>query len=363
MKEKTMPRHLIKPKIRTIFWITIAWTIVSIFQFTNGYAVISQLDCDTGDLDGNIYFLGSVLTGILAGLFGGIGVVFAWEEWLRSKKYSAALLLIFASFTIVYLMVAIPVGLFFASKNLGLPVSNPTLWQNVITQQFSLSTFQNYMFWLLVVLSTIFILQVNDKYGPGVLPDFLKGKYFNPQREERIFMFLDLRSSTTIAESLGEEKYFNFLHDVFKHTTPAILRTKGEIYQYVGDEIVISWKMKNGLNRANCLHCFFQVERDLKHKEDYFKSQYGIAPIFKAGLHSGNVMAGEIGVVKRDIVFSGDVLNTTSRIQDMCNKLGVNILISKSLMDRLIDEISQVPKIMGNIMLKGKEEEIPLFTV
>ena len=66
-------------------------------------------------------------------------------------------------------------------------------------------------------------------------------------------MFLDLRSSTAIAEKLGEERYFNFIKDVFKDVTPAIIYAKGEIYQYVGDEIVVSWKMNNGIENANCL--------------------------------------------------------------------------------------------------------------
>ncbi len=363
MEETTISWDLIKSKIGTILWIILAWTIVSLFKFFIGLTTITELECDTGPWSAGMYFFGSIMTGILAGIIGGSGVVFLWEEWLRSKKYGTALMLIFGSYTVVYLMVATPVGLFFASKDLAVGITNLELWKHVFIQQFTFSTLQNYIFWLFIVLATIFVLQVNDKYGPGVLVDFLKGKYFQPQREERIFMFLDLRSSTTIAEKLGEEKYFSFLHDVFKFTTPAILRTKGEIYQYVGDEIVVSWRMKNGLPQANCITCFFEVESDLHKMNDYFTSEYGVTPQFKAGLHSGYVMAGEIGVVKRDIVFSGDVLNTTSRIQDMCNNLGVNILISKSLMDRLIDRITQVPKMMGNILLKGKGEEIPLFTL
>ena len=364
MEETKMSWELLKPKIGTILWITLAWIIVSLMQFATGYTTITQMNCDmTGPVGVNTYLVGSILTGVLAGLIGGSAVVFAWEEWLRSKEYGTALGLIFTSFTIVYLMVAIPVGLFFASKDMAVGITNLELWKHVFVQQFTFSTLQNYIFWLIIVLATIFVLQVNDKYGPGVLVDFLKGKYFQPQREERIFMFLDLRSSTTIAEKLGEEDYFNFLHDVFKFTTPAILRTKGEIYQYVGDEIVVSWRMKNGLPEANCVTCFFEVEKDLKKMHEYFNTRYGVVPQFKAGLHSGYVMAGEIGVVKRDIVFSGDVLNTTSRIQNMCNSLGVNILISKSLVDRLIDGISEAPKQMGNILLKGKGEEIPLFTI
>ncbi len=215
-----------------------------------------------------------------------------------------------------------------------------------------------------IVVGTLILLLVNDKYGPGVFLEFLLGKYFHPKREKRIFMFLDLRSSTTIAEKLGEEQYFSFLNDVFKYATDGILNTMGEIYQYVGDEIVISWKMEKGMKDANCIKCFFEIQSILKQKGSYFKAKYGITPEFKAGLHYGYVMAGEIGVVKRDIAFSGDVLNTTARIQSKCNELGVNILLSKYLIDHLnLSPDTYLPKKMGDIFLRGKEQKVVLYTV
>ena len=177
-------------------------------------------------------------------------------------------------------------------------------------------------------------------------------------------MFLDLRSSTTIAEKLGEIRYFNFLKDVFRHSTPGILHNKGEIYQYVGDEIVVSWKMDKGLNNANCLQCFFDVQVALRQRASYYQDTYGILPEFKAGLHYGHVMAGEIGLVKRDIVFSGDVLNTTARIQSKCNELGVNILISKYLLEKLVlPPHTFAPERLGDMILRGKQQKVILYTV
>jgi adenylate cyclase len=177
-------------------------------------------------------------------------------------------------------------------------------------------------------------------------------------------MFLDLRSSTSIAEKLGEVLYFNFLKEVFQHATPSILYSKGEIYQYVGDEIVISWKTYEGTENANCIQRFFDIQSSLNKKLDYYNEKYGVVPEFKAGLHYGYVMAGEIGMVKREIAFSGDVLNTTSRIQSKCNELGVNILLSKFLLDKLnLSPDTYTPKLMGDIVLRGKEQSLSLYTV
>jgi len=176
-------------------------------------------------------------------------------------------------------------------------------------------------------------------------------------------MFLDLKSSTTIAEKIGEEKYFGLLNDLIKTITPEILNHKGEIYQYVGDEIVISWKKENGFKNANCINCFRSIQNKLKLSKNQFEESYGVGPIFKAGIHSGYVMTGEIGVVKRDIAFSGDVLNTTSRIQNKCNELGVEILFSESIFSKISQfEEQLVSKEVGEFSFKGKINTVKLYT-
>ena len=102
----------------------------------------------------------------------------------------------------------------------------------------------------------------------------------------------------------------------------------------------------------------------LKRKSYYEATYDGTVPEFKAGLHYGFVMTGEIGVVKREIAFSGDVLNTTSRIQEKCNELGVNILLSNSLLDKLNLHMNIfAPRQMGEMELRGKLKKVMLYTI
>lgn len=177
-------------------------------------------------------------------------------------------------------------------------------------------------------------------------------------------MFLDLRSSTKIAEELGEVLYFNFLKEVFIHITTPILKNKGEIYQYVGDEVVLSWKSQKEVHYVDCINCFFEIQEKLINLKPYYQEKYGIQPEFKAGIHSGNVMVGEIGVVKREIAYSGDVLNTTARIQSMNNELKTNLLVSKVFIEKAKSIASSFTfKEVGDISLRGKAKPMYLFEV
>jgi class 3 adenylate cyclase len=209
----------------------------------------------------------------------------------------------------------------------------------------------------------LFYSEISDNLGQGVLTNFLIGKYHNSREEERIFMFLDMKSSTTIAEKLGHVRYYQLLNDYYADITEAIIQTSGEIYQYVGDEVVVSWKLRNGLKNNNCLRCFFTIKEIFNDRSKIYIEAYGLVPGFKAGIHYGKVTTGEIGVVKKEIIFTGDVLNTTARIQSICNSYDVDILVSDDLISKIQmpDEFTITD--IGECELRGKDEKVKLKTV
>ncbi len=180
---------------------------------------------------------------------------------------------------------------------------------------------------------------------------------------ERIFMFLDIRSSTTIAEDLGHVQYFELLNDFFRDIAEPISNNKGQIYQYVGDEVVVSWPMSEGLANANCLQCFFDIVDIMSTLTPKYITKYAINPSFKAGMHFGKVSTGTVGTLKKEIIYTGDVLNTASRIEGLCNKHNVDLLLTKDLVDMLPLNDDFLPRRIGEISLRGKSTEIMLFTV
>ncbi|MEL6853171.1 MAG: adenylate/guanylate cyclase domain-containing protein, partial [Bacteroidota bacterium] len=179
----------------------------------------------------------------------------------------------------------------------------------------------------------------------------------------RVFMFLDIKSSTEIAERLGHVKYFSLLNDFFGDISDSIVSHAGEIYQYVGDEVVISWPLEDGLSQANCLNCFFSIVDKMKLLSSSYQEKYQLNPEFKAGLHCGKVTSGMVGTVKKELVFSGEVLNTTSRIEGMCNRYQVNLLVSQSLLDQLPQGMHFTSQEIGEINLRGKQQPMTLFHV
>jgi adenylate cyclase len=200
--------------------------------------------------------------------------------------------------------------------------------------------------------------------GGRVLVNLLLGKYHSPQQEERIFMFLDMKDSTTHAERLGHLRYCRLVQDCFYDLTDSALAHQVEIYQYAGDEAILTWRMHDGLRNANCLTVFGQFERTLQDKAALYRERYGIVPQFKAGVNLGPVTAAEVGVLKRDIAYFSDVLNTAARIQSKCNEYGKRLLISGAVR-RALASVPDLPAMerLGDIPLKGKELPVEVYAV
>lgn len=213
------------------------------------------------------------------------------------------------------------------------------------------------------LMLSLLYTEISDNIGQGVLVNFFTGKYHKPVEEQRIFMFLDMKSSTTIAEQLGHVRYFSMLKAYYAQMSDAVVTSAGEIYQYVGDEIIVSWKLKSPAENNNAIRCFFQMKNDLAKKEQWFIDRYGVFPSFKAGIHLGGVTTGEIGMVKKDILFTGDVLNATARIQGLCNEYGVDILVSDVLLKNLEMNGNYKVNSIGTRELRGRKEPVDLFTI
>ncbi|MEL7145627.1 MAG: adenylate/guanylate cyclase domain-containing protein [Bacteroidota bacterium] len=350
-------------EIKKFAFIVIFWTILGALQSVyDHFLIMSHM---TTGYHEDSFFLKMLITNTIAGFIGGIiggyTLVYLVNKRFRSQPFYKGVLVVVIAFISAISLISLILAFFqsyFLHGGLGTPEGLETFEGLIYTTEH----IKNAIFWAVTVALTQLGLQINDKFGQGLLWSMMTGKYHLPKTEERIFMFLDLKGSTSIAEHLGNKRYLHFLKALFSDITDPILANGGQIYQYVGDEVVISWPTTDGINENRCVRCFFDVQQTLVALQDEYIEKYQVAPAFKAGLHYGNVVAGEVGIIKRDITYSGDTLNTAARIQGMCNQHESSLLLSARLANLMTLQSFKV-KNLGSLELRGKLESIEIIAV
>ena len=115
-------------------------------------------------------------------------------------------------------------------------------------------------------------------FGPRTLLALITGRYHRPRAERRIVLFLDLRDSTSIAERLGDRTFHRFLNRVFFDVTDPVIEFGGEIYRYVGDEIIVTWSLARGARDGDCITCLFAIADALAQRREDYQRTFGVEP-------------------------------------------------------------------------------------
>jgi adenylate cyclase len=217
------------------------------------------------------------------------------------------------------------------------------------------ATISMLVYFTFVILLISFLQQINKKFGNGILLSMITGKYYRPRKERRIFMFLDMKDSTGTAERLGHVQYSRLIQSCIHELSDLITRYKAQVYQYVGDEVVLTWPTTVGLKDMNCINLYFAFRQVLEDRRDYYKKNYNTLPEFKAGIAEGIITVTEVGEIKRELAYHGDVLHTAARLEKMCNKLKNNVLITEKMISLLNRKNGYDMELLGEFRLKGKE--------
>jgi len=307
-----------------------------------------------------IDLLGPTIRGLLIGFLVGTSIGLC-EEFLfleKFRKKSYLFLLIFR--TVVYsVVIAFHEVLINSASNL---ITNDFSFGHSIYTAFNRVNFPRDLLIIAVISTTLIaLLQIRRLHRPGDLIKYVIGKYHLPEEVNKIFLFIDLNSSTAIAEKIGNTKYSSFLIDYFHDMTGAILMSKAEIYQYIGDEIILTWSFENGMKYARCINCFFDILTSIEMKKEEYLKKYDVYPEFKAAIHAGSVSVTWIGSIKKEIVYHGDVINTTARIQEECNKHNQKFLISEYMLQNIELPAYLRSEFLGEILLKGKQKKVKIF--
>jgi adenylate cyclase len=275
--------------------------------------------------------------------------------WLRRQGFARGILIRAALFTTVIIVVfalnrAI-YGWLHGFERAGL-------------HYFGLPLLRDTGFTFVVFLAISAILQMRRVIGGRTLTNLLLGRYHQSVREERVFLLVDIKGSTPMAERLGDERAHAVITTVFFDLDRPILEHGGEIYSYVGDELIASWPLEDGIRDARCLRCALAIRATLARRAQQYRATFGLLPEVRIVLHAGPVVIGECGDAKLQIVYLGDTLNTAARIEQAARgELGRDWLISGSLLERLRLMAGLRAEPIGPTPLRGRQQRLALYAL
>jgi adenylate cyclase len=340
-----LPRRLPQP-IRDILWFTLIGAVVGaayghLQAVSNGRPLFSFGGLPRGVLTG------VVITGILS----------SFEQVLARPAMAplrrTPFLVHLAVKTLIYLVVIL-FGLVIGAWLLPAP-AEVGIWLPIERR--------DVLFSFAAVLVIRFINDVNHLLGQNVLLNFITGHYYRPRLEQRVFLFIDIEGSTALAERLGELAFHRLVSRFVADITDPIVAAYGQIHRYVGDELIATWKLAEGIAEAHCVRACFDALDRLAVLSPVYLRDFGTPVHCRAGLHCGPVVAGEMGSVKKEIVFLGDTVNTTARIQEFCRQTGDRVLASATLVDLVELPAGIAKRPLGDLRLRGKESEILLYAL
>ena len=347
--------------LKRIGFICLLWVISIFFYNLLIFFVIEEVQPEI--IDFIEHTISGIMLGLIFGLLNGFLEIFIFKQKFRRMRFGYTIILKTIFFIATFIVAVI---LLISIQNLlgALGVFSRPDENELVGFLGSRVFYKHGLYAILLSFGINFFLQVDNKMGKNVLFNLFFGRFHKPRKQQRIIMFLDLISSTTIAEKIGDYKYSAFIKHFFYDLDEIISKTKGAIYQYVGDEVVVLWNVKDGIENNNCLRCYYDAQKIIFKKKEKYIKLYGLYPQFKAGIHLGEVIVTEVGGLKSEIAYHGDTMNTASRLCASARDYNNGLLISAELLGYLqdIDESYSVASI-GLVKFKGKEHHIAAFSV
>jgi adenylate cyclase len=342
----------------------ISWNILlRIFLFLN-YLVYPEIGTSGAKIFQLMYQNGWIVTGMasMIALITWIQEDIVLYKYLSKKSLGVLMALRIFFLAVILLIVFLIVSLYHYHARLFTNVTEYVL----LIKWFFLNNAAFYLFCVGILTSLIinFLKAIHSKVGYEKFLRIISGYYRTPREEDRIFIFIDLISSTKYAELLGHRKYSAFLQACFNELGLLEIKYHAMQYQVIGDEIVLSWPASKSRNFRNAVNFYYEFTDQLNMKKDYFNKEFGTNPKFTASINSGKIMIAEVGTFKSEIAFHGDVLNTAARIQKQCKSYNRRLLVTKNFAEKF-REVSFGYQIewLALDRLLGKQNPVDIYAI
>ncbi|GEP58723.1 adenylate/guanylate cyclase domain-containing protein [Reyranella soli] len=199
------------------------------------------------------------------------------------------------------------------------------------------------------------IFTIGSLLGFRMVVRLLTGRYVRPRRELRAFLLIDMKNSTGVAERLGAVRFHELLNDFFRDIAEAALECGAEIHKYVGDEAILTWPADQPTLEDDVLACPFVLRDYIAANSTRYLRRFGVVPEFRAGMHCGEIVAGQIGDVRAELAYVGDTLNVAARLLEATKKVGRDVLVSGDLLTRTTLPPGVVAEPLPTLSVRGRE--------
>jgi adenylate cyclase len=266
------------------------------------------------------------------------------RAWLGSLSFTASLMVRSA----IYAAMIVPILFYqlgFVLVGQAVFPANKFFWVSMV-----------YAVGLLIVFNLA--LGIANIVGRRALLNFILGRYHTPVEENRFVLFVDIVGSTGLAERLGGIGIHRFLDRIFRLLSLAVVDYRGEVLNYVADGVIVTWPERSGAVDGRPLRCFVAMRDQLLRASSQFECEFGAAPRVRGSLHFGPVIVGEIGDIKRAIVFNGDVMNTAARLEELSRNVEGGFLASRAAMERFGSAPPFAVRDLGQLPIRGRADGI-----
>ena len=305
-----------------------------------------------GSVSAEALAIGIVYGLLLGGLIGGFSLFVLdgpMRVWLGGLSFTSNLMVRSA----FYALIIVPIQFFQLGDIIAgsrVDPSHRNFWAAIL---YSLA---------FLVLANLF-LGVTNIIGPRAFLNFFIGRYHTPVEENRFVLFVDIAGSTGLAERLGGIAIHRLLDHTFRLLTLSVVDYRGEVLNYVGDEVIVTWSERSGAIDCRPLRCFMAMRDELSRASDQLEREFGAAPRIRGSLHFGSVIVGEIGDVKRAIVFNGDVMNTAARLEELSRTVEGGFLASRAAMQRFTSVPPFAIRDLGRLAIRGRGDGIDVVRI
>jgi len=173
-------------------------------------------------------------------------------------------------------------------------------------------------------------------------------------------LFSDIRSFTTLSESMSPEENFRFINSYLSRIGPLVRHSGGFIDKYIGDAIMALFpeRPERAIESALSMQRALVVYNGHRHKSGFLPIRVGI------GMHHGTLSLGTIGETNRmDTTVISDAVNIASRLENLTKRYGAQIIVSAALLGHLAESGPIASRYLDRVRVKGKRHFIDIHEI